>query len=188
MGKGAIMGGPWEDYQGTKTKEPGPWDDYASAAPSPAPAPIEEKPHSLGESIARFFSAGAPSYVPAGSAAAGDPEHMTGNVGEVALKPVADIGLGILDTPFHPIQTGKGFGLGVASSMGALAPSYVQPGNAGYVSPADIQAHQERFAGMADTPQEKRAMALGQMAATWGAPLDAPIAGEAGALIKAGRE
>lgn len=96
----------------------------------------------------------------------------TGNIPLQIVKPIAktiaDVGVGVLSAPFHPIQTAKGVGLGVASMAVGSAPSYVQQGSSAYIDPLDAAKMSEGITSLAKTPQEKRGVTIGQIAATFG--------------------
>ena len=106
-------------------------------------------------------------------------------VGLGLLHTASDVGLGLLDAPLHPIQTMRGIGLGVMSQMSGSAPSYVTPGAPGYVDPVAAAKQSQDVANMAQTPQEKRGVTLGQIGATWGAGESKPITAAAGAATQA---
>ena len=98
-------------------------------------------------------------------------------------KPIADLTLGTLAAPFHPIQTLKGMAIGAASNYPGAAPSYVTPGSPGYVDPMQAMQQSQAIQGMAKTPQEQRSATIGQMLTTMGAPEAGPAAGRAAKSI-----
>jgi hypothetical protein len=164
--KGATTAGAsLDDIAGYVNNNPKPVQASQPSQPQPEQKPI----------VPAMF--GAPSY-----AQASPQDYKTVSpVLNAITKIPSDVALGAINAPFHPVQTGKGIALGIASQYPNMAPQYVQPGPVqnGYVSPEAVSNQSQDISDIAKTPQEKRGVTIGQMMATYGSPEVAPIAGAA---------